>query len=243
MATERERILELIFGAKKRYRTARATIREWRDEKTADEVRERFSASQAYHNMFGPPSPPPAESTSREDLERIWRVWHERPDRWRQEVELPDGSGTEYRVIDGKAFWYYSPQEGARAATSEGTGFGPEFEIAYVFDPERGAPDLYYLQLREVGRVRKAGREAIRVEGEMPGEWEYPPEPLWWGADDYELVVDAERGTILRLASRLEGRAFDATEVIEVVFDEVFPKDTFVLDLPGVEFDRVDHLR
>ncbi|MDQ4127987.1 MAG: hypothetical protein M3151_08595 [Actinomycetota bacterium] len=112
-----------------------------------------------------------------------------------------------------------------------------------MFDPERGAPDLCYLQLREVGRIRKAGREAIRVEGTMPGGWEYPPEPLWWGADDYELVVDAERGTILRLASRLEGRAFDVTEVIEVAFDEVFLNDTFVLDLPGVKFGRVDHLR
>jgi hypothetical protein len=76
----------------------------------------------------------------------------------------------------------------------------------------------------------------------MPGEWEYPPEPLWWGADDYDLVVDAERGVILHLASRLEGRAFDITEVLDVDFDETFPEGTFTLDLPGVRFDRVERL-
>jgi hypothetical protein len=76
----------------------------------------------------------------------------------------------------------------------------------------------------------------------MPGGWEFPSEPLWWGADDYELVVDAERGAILRLASRLGGRAFDVMEVLEIAFDESFPEGTFALDLPGVRFDRVDRL-
>jgi hypothetical protein len=38
MVPESERLLDLMFGAKDRYRTARATIREWRDERTADEV-------------------------------------------------------------------------------------------------------------------------------------------------------------------------------------------------------------
>jgi hypothetical protein len=243
MAMKREQILELMFGAKERYHTARATIREWRDEKTAAEVRERFAASEAYRRTFG--HGPGDSSPSRyetEEFERTWRVWHERPDRWRQEAELPDGSGTEYRVIDGRSFWYYSPQDGVHAATTASGSFGPEFEIAYVFDPESGAPDLCYLEMRIVDRVRHAGREALRVEAKMPGEWEYPPEPLWWGADDYDLVVDAERGVILHLASRLEGRAFDITEVLDVDFDETFPEGTFTLDLPGVRFDRVERL-
>jgi hypothetical protein len=34
MATESEQLVELLFGAKDSYRTARATIREWRDERT-----------------------------------------------------------------------------------------------------------------------------------------------------------------------------------------------------------------
>ena len=241
MATESERLLELMFSARDRYRTARANIREWRDERTADDLRERFSETELYREVFGPPSPQRSPH-ERGDFQRIWRVWHERPDRWRQEAGLPDGSGTEYRVIDGKSFWFYNPHEGAHAATTKGR-FGPEFEIAYVFDPESGAPDLSYLEMRVVDRIRHAGREALRVEATKPGGWETVPEPLWWGADDYELVVDAERGVLLRLASRLDGRVFDVTEVLEVGFDEIFPEGTFSLELPGVEFGRVVHLR
>jgi hypothetical protein len=39
--------------------------------------------------------------------------------------------------------------------------------------------------------------------------------------------VDAERGVLLRLASRLKGKDFDALEVEEIHFDERFPEDVF----------------
>ena len=51
-----------------------------------------------------------------------------------------------------------------------------------------------------------------------------PPE---LGGDEYEAVVDAERGVLLRCASRLGGKDFDALEVEEIHFDERFPEDTF----------------
>lgn len=51
--------------------------------------------------------------------------------------------------------------------------------------------------------------------------------PLYWGADEYEAVVDAERGVLLRCASRLGGGDFDALEVEEIHFDEDFPEGTF----------------
>ncbi|MDP9457271.1 MAG: hypothetical protein M3Q60_16165, partial [Actinomycetota bacterium] len=55
----------------------------------------------------------------------------------------------------------------------------------------------------------------------------YPPEPLWWGADEYEAVVDAERGVLLRLASRLGGEDIDALEVEKIHFDEPFGDEVF----------------
>ncbi len=67
-------------------------------------------------------------------------------------------------------------------------------------------------------------------------------EPLWWGADDYELVVDVQRGIILRLSSRLDGQEFDVTEVLDIGFDEAFSEGTFALRLPGVRFDTTDWL-
>ena len=242
-----EEFLKLMYGARGRFVTAHATVREWRDEMTADDVLVRMSASEAYHKIFGPPKSQ-GQGFPRKNgkSERTWRVWHERPNRWRQEIESAGRSGTEYRVVDGDAFWYYNSLHGSRhaiATRSEfGGGFGAEFEIAHVFDPAVPHLELEELELRPAGRTRAAGREAIRLEAVKPGGWEYPPEPLWWGADDYELLVDAERGLILRLASRLGGLAFDMTEVLEIAFDETLPEGTFVLDLPGVEFGEPERL-
>jgi hypothetical protein len=50
---------------------------------------------------------------------------------------------------------------------------------------------------------------------------------LYRGADEYEVVVDAQRGVLLRCASRLGGKDFDALEVEGSHFDERFPEDTF----------------
>lgn len=58
-------------------------------------------------------------------------------------------------------------------------------------------------------------------------EWDFDPEPLWWGADEYEVLVDAERGVILRCASRIGGEDFDALEVEEISYDEPLPEDVF----------------
>jgi cytolysin (calcineurin-like family phosphatase) len=72
----------------------------------------------------------------------------------------------------------------------------------------------------------------VRLRGVPVEEWEGAPEPLWWGADEYEAVVDAERGVVLRLASRLGGEDFDALEVEEVYFDERFREDVFISRKP-----------
>jgi len=92
--------------------------------------------------------------------------------------------------------------------------------------------------------VRKtivAGREALEVRvGTV--SWGYPPMIFHDFAapkrtTDHLLLVDAEVGTILRAAARLEGQEF---YVAEIAYDEAFPEDTFRLELPGVEFRRVD---
>ena len=41
------------------------------------------------------------------------------------------------------------------------------------------------------------------------------------------MVVDAERGVLLRCASRWKGKDFDALEVEDIHFDERFGEDVF----------------
>jgi hypothetical protein len=74
--------------------------------------------------------------------------------------------------------------------------------------------------------------------------WGYPPRIFHGfrapdGTTDHLLLVDAEIGTLLRVAARLEGREFYVAEVTEIAYDEEFPEDTFQLEVPGVEFRRV----
>jgi hypothetical protein len=100
----------------------------------------------------------------------------------------------------------------------------------YPFDPHGVCSldwELERLDLVVEGSVTWAGREAVRIVGMPVEEWEGPPEPLWWGADEYEAVVDAERGVLLRLASKLDGKDFDALEVEEIHFDEQFYEEVF----------------
>jgi hypothetical protein len=89
--------------------------------------------------------------------------------------------------------------------------------------------ELSPLELTVEGPLVWAGREAVRLVG-VPGEewdWGWDPDPLSWGTDEYEVVVDAERGVLLRCASRLRGEDFDSLEVEEIHFDERFTDDTF----------------
>jgi hypothetical protein len=55
------------------------------------------------------------------------------------------------------------------------------------------------------------------------------------GADALELVVDRERGVVLRMTAYLDGQELSVSELEEVVFDEVFPAETFVFVAPPGE--------
>ncbi len=69
---------------------------------------------------------------------------------------------------------------------------------------------------------------------------DHPPRGLSGveGADDYVLSLDAETGTVLRFAERLEGEEFYVAEVTEIHLDQDLPDGTFRLDLPEVETRR-----
>jgi outer membrane lipoprotein-sorting protein len=49
------------------------------------------------------------------------------------------------------------------------------------------------------------------------------------------LVLDAERGSLLRMSARLDGQEFNRHEVVEVAFDEELADETFRLRPPAGE--------
>ena len=247
----------LLFEAKERYRSVRATITHTVDATVAEEANRRFvdwrfAQGNPGMGIIGKPGPPVREDFYRdyEDTEEVVRLWHERPGRWREERR---GAGDEVLrcvVAAGrrKPLWIYHPPEVAIHVPSVPEERDPDPDLAFMLDPSE---DLFYHSLRDDASVHNsgrrttvAGREAVEV---VVGtiSWGYPPiifrdfyAPE--GTTDHLLLVDTEVGVILRAAARLDGREFYVAEITEIVFDEEFPEETFQLELPGVEFRRVD---
>ena len=186
------------------------------------------------------------------DAERELRLWHERPDRWREEIRALDGSLDRCVVFGGARGprWVYDPPETTiydPAFSEPWPRDDPYTDFSFMLDPSE---ELFYFALLDDATVYKtgrrdvvAGREVVEVRVETIS-WGYPPMIFHGyrapeGTTDHLLLVDAEVGTILRAAARLEGREFFVAEVTEVAYDEEFPEDTFRLDLPGIEFRTV----
>ena len=64
--------------------------------------------------------------------------------------------------------------------------------------------------------------------------------PLCAGTTDHMLLVDAKVGTVLRVSARLPAREFKVAELTKIAYDEEFPGGTFRLEMPDVEFRRVE---
>ena len=244
-----EEVLELIRSASQRYDTVRAALRYRGDGPTIKALRERYLASEAYRRETGR-SPETSEEVSHPEPDgsfgwrcRVWyaKVSPERGVRDRVELELPreayPGGGVDISAWDGRMVG----PSGTDTVLHSRVGGGPReddlpwlrrardsFWTTYLFDPDNiaGLPPGC-LDLSVEGETRKAGRRAIRLVGVPLEEFDYAPEPLWWGADEYEFLVDSERGVLLRCASRLGGEDFDALETEEIHFDERLPEDVF----------------
>lgn len=238
-------ISNLLFRTEDRYRTARATIEHRRQGMLATEAINRYVEYGFSHGILSNFDPPYHVPRYREygDLEENTRLWHERPDRWRQETESSDQPGITYRVANGQGpWWFYQPPDWADYSPANPNGeFSPDEEFACLLDPFRVRYG-FECTLKIVGEAYVTGRNTVEVEAKAIS-WDYAPHgPFWDGADDYLMSVDAEIGVILRFASRLRGAECDSFEITELVFDETFPEDTFVLDLPGIDFERIDPL-
>jgi hypothetical protein len=254
----------LLFGARERYRSVHAKITHTVDGSVAEESNRRFVdrrfaqpggsgmgilRTEDERRTHGPDVPQDFYLRY-EDTERVVHVWHERPDRWREERR---GLGGELLrcVVFGSARgprWVYEPPETAihdPAGTLEWPPQDPHTGFSFMLDPSE---ELCYYALLDDASVHKTGRrttvacrDALEV---LIGtvSWGYPPSifhGLWApdGTTDHLLLVDAEVGTILRAAARLEGREFYVAEVTEISYDEHFPEGTFHLELPDVEFE------
>lgn len=254
---------ELLFGAKERYRSARAAILHTVDGAVAEEANRRFvdwrfaqpggsgmGILRTEEERYAHGSDVPQDFyLDYEDTEEVYRLWHERPDRWREERRTTDDEMLRC-VVFGSARgprWVYDPPETAFYVPTFSQPWprgDPYTDLSFMLDPSE---ELFYYSLLDNASVHKTGRratvadrEAVEVRVETIS-WGYPPMIFHGffvpsGTTDHLLLVDAGVGIILRAAARLEGREFYVAEVAEIALDEEFDEDTFRLQLPGVEF-------
>ncbi len=247
-------VLELIHTAPKRYVSVRAALRYRGDGSVQKEIRQRLVRSEAGRSVFGIP-PEKASDQIRlpePDGPFGWtcRAWHSDQYHWRMETEVPGGGvaivacrGRRLLPIGGRpgSGLVWGRREGAGSHEDDPAWFRLAVNDYWTFYPLLTdvicgiSYKLQRLELRDEGELTWAGREAVRLVGVPPVvEHEWNLDPLWWGADEYEVVVDAERGVLLRTASRLGGEDFEALEIEEIQFDERFEKDVFTSREPLV---------
>lgn len=245
-------MLELIHTAPERYETVRAALRYRGDGTTIKAIRERIARSEAGRRAFGLSAQEASGPVEHPEPDGPFgwrcRAWQSGTHHWRMETELPDG-GTRILASAGRRRLPTGGPPDSGLVWEERAGGGPRgedprwlspaFDHYWTFYPLRTdeicgiSYELAGFDLRVEGRMSWAGREAVRLVGVPPVvEQEWDPDPLWWGADGYDLLVDVERGVILRCANRLGGEDFAALEVEEVFFDERFDRDVFTSRRP-----------
>jgi hypothetical protein len=88
--------------------------------------------------------------------------------------------------------------------------------------------------LRPLANIVHAGRDAVQVQAVYRKGKSRIYEPMFWAtADEYELLVDKERGVLLRYAAKLEGQEFAVATVNHLVFDEPIADTIFSTDWSG----------
>lgn len=259
-----EEIYGLLHGAGGRYRSARATVVHTVYATVAWEANRRFvdwrfAGGSPGMGIIGKPGSPEPEDFYHEyeDSEQRICLWHERPDRWREEVFDEGGrlEEAEAHAATGGPRWTYTrydpEQETYRAVYMPELpkSQGLDTRFSFVLDPsEYDFSETFWdgvTAFKTGHEAVVADRECVEVRAETVS-WDYPPyvfpayEASSEGGTDHLLLVDKEIGTILRVAARLDGREFRVAEVTEISYNDAFPGDTFRLALPGVEFRRFD---
>ena len=239
-------LLELLYGARVRFRTARGALEYRHSNRVMQEAHRRIAAQTGRRRGGGRVSSMQVSFTSRhgggiapDEHEERWRFWWEPPERLREEVVSQAPAQTRTTVLNGELWWTYSPEWGATSnvdldeeeRAQHTAGGGDRFRP--LLDPSGFAAVLEFDDV-------VADSDRLRVRARPRDDLQGPPIHFHLhtvaGADAFELEVDRARGFIWRMAALLDGVELAATELKEIAFDEAFPPETFVFQPPaGVE--------
>jgi hypothetical protein len=218
-------LLELLHGASGRWQTFRGSVRSWHDTYLQAKAMKRWQAGlgrgsgQTMIFSTSDDDPQPRE------YEFNQRVWIVKPDRLREEAD----HGT--TVARGDLWWNQSEHQGLMSNESDRELMGPRAADAH---PLHLAPAVLIPALRfeEIEHVADTLVVTAKPSGNAHVHFGQPAH----GADEYRLTVDATRGVVLAIESYVDGELFSSSRLLDAVFDEPIPDETFLLEVPdGIE--------
>src|SRR4051794_17093561 len=199
-----------MLNAHRSFDTLHGELRIWRHEGRSHEAfarqnENRRAGSQAMFFGGAGDAPEPSE------FEQRIHVWLARPDRRREEWSgMPGSAHGAMTLVEVGQTWWSLDEHGARSNNgSPNMQHGSAVDSA-MLDP---AQLLAQCEFAVAGRATHAGRDAIRVRSRPSPRDAFLPETYWpqhvW---PQELLVDTERGILLRITSLLDGEPFAVSE-------------------------------
>jgi hypothetical protein len=219
-------LLELLQTAETRWRTVHATVRHEMDVELWARTMEHRAEGSGSLMVFAVTSGDREDDEAEPEIggERVSEMWLERPNRWREEHggrhrSTSVSNGTVCRVAYGAGDGFLVEHD------ADEDGFG--VEAAWVFHPGRLAGAFAADTVEEVDHL---GRPALHVVGTPAWRESEMEHMLGYGGDELELVVDRERGVVLRQETRVGGQMLSVTEILSVEFDEPLDPALFELE-------------
>ena len=207
-----------MHGARRSLGAAQGTLREWRDESLVGRLANDYwsDVDETHHRSY------------EGEFERLTDFKLALPHRVRVETRTPGGKPTSVVVCDGSR----------RSTWFRDLGSDVEDEdlsnVSWVLGATGRLLDpfwlLGFLELGSPRRETLSGREVLVARGRprYPLPWPFGP------ADEHELTVDPERGTLLRMTGTWRKRDAFVHELIELEHDVTFDDESFALVTSGV---------
>jgi hypothetical protein len=174
-------------------------------------------------------------------LNETWRVWWRRPNCWRDEYEFASGGSQVVSIACAEESTFYEPTFGRLYTTRAPSENAVPFSIDVV-QPEWGTIPMRLQSialfsdfgmsgwaLDAIGKRTHCGRDGVLIRARRGAV-----EPnVWPWVDEYELLVDLERGVLLSCAGIVDGQHAVVMSVRSIEFDAAIPHTVFSFEPPA----------
>jgi hypothetical protein len=225
-------LLELLHRGGRSFETVRLAALQRINTQVGQRAAEAWRANQPAGRVSSVRAYGPGNAPLPEMLEIPTRLWLQRPDSVREEM---GGRYPHYGVRVGETWWMFDEHSGAltnEGDPNHGAGIGDQLE-AFL----QPAPLIPHFDFEVHGPLEYLGRRALRVSAHRrssdPHSHFHIPIPI--GTDDCELIVDCERGVLLRIKALFEGEEAMSMTIEEIGFDEPLDPSIFIFMPPEGE--------